>query len=409
MSSDTENLAERAKSIVEAQTDNFAELLRLSGLDPQIHLRCANLSGVDFSGCDLRGFDLTGARLLGCRFDGALIAGARFDQAEIDQAGRARDELCPILASDGSQVMSPDGSPVFASRHPVQRTNLRAARDWAKHVSGWQRPERPVSDAHLRAGAVFQDAPFTPEMVIIPPGEFTMGSPPDEPGSSDAEGPQHPVTIPQSFAAGRFAVTFDEWDFAQGDKQWRKVTGLKPRKPDDQGWGRGDRPVIDVSWDDAQAYVKWLRAKTGREYRLLSEAEWEYAARGGTTTPFWWGASITPGQANYYGNYVYEGGGEKGEYRQKTEPVDQFEPNPFGLYQVHGNVYEWVEDRWHETYKDAPTDGSARTTGDSGLRVLRGGSWGYGPQGLRSATRGRGTPGIRDYGIGFRLSRTLNL
>ena len=130
--------------------------------------------------------------------------------------------------------------------------------------------------------------------------------------------------------------------------------------PSDQGWGRGDRPVINVSvnWDDAEAYLKWLHCKTGKDYRLPSEAEWEYAARAGTTTPFWWGATITPDQANYDGNYPYAGGA-KGQYRQKTLPVKSFDPNPWGLYQVHGNVWEWVQDTWHDSYHGAPDDGSS--------------------------------------------------
>ena len=379
MSSSFENLSARAKSIAKARTDDFGKLLRLGGLNPQKHLRCANFSGVDFSGCDLRGFDFTGARLHGCVFDGALIAGARFDQAEID---RARFD-------------------------PARRTRLRAAKDWADHVAEWRKPEALLSDAHLPAGAVFQDAPFAPDMVVIPPGQFTMGSPPGEVQRYEDESPRRMVTIPQAFAAGRCAVTFEEWDFAQMDKSWGRITGVTARKPKDEGWGRGNRPVINVSWEDAQAYVRWLRAKTARDYRLLSEAEWEYAARAGTTTPFWWGSSIAPDQANYNGNYVYDGGGEKGDYRQKTVPVDQFRPNPFGLYQIHGNIWEWVEDCWNRTYAGAPTDGSAWTAGDIRIRVLRGGSLNFAPRFLRSACRFRNRPDFQYYDVGFRLARTL--
>jgi len=189
----------------------------------------------------------------------------------------------------------------------------------------------------------FQDFAEGPEMVVIPPGKFLMGSPEKEPGRFGDEGPEHEVTISKSFAIGRYAVTFEEWDYAQSDKDWRRITGLEPRKPEDEGWGRGNRPVIDVSWDDAHAYMKWLSAKTGHEYRLPYEAEWEYAARAGTETPFWWGASITPDQANYDGNYPY-GDSKKGEFRGRILPVDRFEPNPWGLYQVQGNVWEWCAD-----------------------------------------------------------------
>ena len=234
----------------------------------------------------------------------------------------------------------------------------------------------------------FKDFDAGPEMVVIPAGWFTMGSPPDEPERWDAEGPQHKVTIAKPFAIGRFAVTFAEWDAAQQDKDWKAITGRAARQPADQGWGRGDRPVIDVEWNDAKAYVKWLSKKTGKDYRLPSEAEWEYACRAGTTTPFWWGSSITPEQANYDGSAdPYKGGAKKSEFRQKTLPVQSFELNPWGLYQVHGNVWEWCEDLWHDNYKGVPQDGSAWITEGSTWRVLRGGSWNDNPRALRSAYR----------------------
>ncbi|MEO1277147.1 MAG: SUMF1/EgtB/PvdO family nonheme iron enzyme, partial [Pseudomonadota bacterium] len=175
-----------------------------------------------------------------------------------------------------------------------------------------------------------------PEMVVIPAGEFVMGSPEDEPERSKSEGPQHRVRIARSFALGRYAVTFEEYD------AFCAATGAD--KPNDRSWGRGRRPAINVSWDDANAYCAWLSEQTGADYRLPSEAEWEYACRAGTETPFWWGREITPEQANYHGNFVYAGGGAKGVYREKTEPVDAFEPNPWGLYQTHGNVLEWCQD-----------------------------------------------------------------
>jgi formylglycine-generating enzyme required for sulfatase activity len=260
--------------------------------------------------------------------------------------------------------------------------------------------------------AVFQDAPFAPEMAVIPPGRFTMGSPKDEPGRYGDEGPRHEVTIPRPLAVGRYAVTFEEWDFAQDDKDWAAATGTKPRKPNDEQWGRGRRPVIDVSWDDAKAYATWLSHRTGQAYRLLSEAEWEYACRAGTATPFSWGGSITPEQANYNGDFIYEGGGAKGEYRAKTVPVDSFEPNPWGLYQMHGNVWEWCEDHWRDSYKKKPerlkVTGGAWTTRSGGSRVLRGGAWDVYPAFLRAAVRGRGDSGGRSGSVGFRVARTLN-
>jgi formylglycine-generating enzyme required for sulfatase activity len=165
--------------------------------------------------------------------------------------------------------------------------------------------------------------------------------------------------------------------------------------------------VINVSWDDAKAYVAFLSKTTGKSYRLLSESEWEYAARAGTATPFWWGSTISTSEANYDGNYTYNNG-PKGEYRQRTVPVDSFAANPFGLYNVHGNVYQWVEDCYHDSYAGAPVDGKAVTAGDCSYRVFRGGSWNYNPAYLRAASRYGVNPVYRGNFFGFRLARTLN-
>jgi formylglycine-generating enzyme required for sulfatase activity len=224
-------------------------------------------------------------------------------------------------------------------------------------------------------------------MVVGPAGTFMMGSPASEPGHSTDEGPQHSVTIGKPFAVGRFAVTFDEWDACVADG------GCNGYRPSDQGWGRGRRPVINVSWDGAKAYVAWLSHKTGKTYRLLSEAEREYVTRAGTTTPFWWGRSISKSQVNYAD--------------RKTVPVDAFPPNSWGLYQVHGNVYDWVEDCYYDSYADAPSDGSARVSGDCSRRVVRGGSWYDYPGRLRSAYRDRNAADNRSYLFGFRVGRTL--
>ena len=254
------------------------------------------------------------------------------------------------------------------------------------------------------SGESFKDCPECPEMVVVPAGSFTMGSPESEPQRESYEGPQHRVTIAKPFAVGKFAVTFAEWDACVAGG------GCGGYKPKDNGWGRGNRPAINVSWEDAKAYVTWLAKKTGVSYRLLSEAEHEYAARAGTTTPFWWGSSITPDQAAYNSTAApYKGGGRKGEYRAKTVPVNSFKPNPWGLYQVHGNVYEWLGDCWNENYSNAPTDGSVWTAGDCSKRVLRGGSWGSDPQYLRAALRApRAYPSNRWDTDGFRVARTIN-
>jgi len=238
-------------------------------------------------------------------------------------------------------------------------------------------------------------------MVVAPAGSFTMGSPDGEVGRDDSETPIHSVTLATPFAVGRFAVTFDEWDACVSGG------GCNGFKPADQGWGRGRRPVINVSWDDAKAYVDWLSKITGKSYRLLSEAEREYVARAGTTTPFWWGSSILTSQANYDGSLTY-GGGPEGEYRRQTVPADSFTANLWGLYQVHGNVWEWVEDNSHPNYQGAPVDGSAWKVDNPSLRVLRGGSWYNDPKLLRSAVRSKRPPDYRNSDVGFRVARTLS-
>ena len=244
----------------------------------------------------------------------------------------------------------------------------------------------------------FKDCLNCPEMVVIPAGSFTMGSAEDEPEREHGE-TLHEVTISKPFAAGSSAVTFAEWDVCVAEG------GCGGHRPGDQGWGRGDMPVINVNWIHAKAYTAWLSNKTGKEYRLLSEAEREYAARAGAATPFWWGTAITPERANYDGTYIYAGGGAGGQYRQRTLPVKSFQPNPWGLYQVHGNVWKWTEDCWHGNYDGAPRDGSARTDGTCAYRVLRGGSWYLGPRALRSACRDQGSEWIRSRFRGFRVAR----
>jgi formylglycine-generating enzyme required for sulfatase activity len=268
-------------------------------------------------------------------------------------------------------------------------------------------PLSPERERALKPKDAFRECATCREMVVVSAGSFTMGSPLSEAGRSDNEGPPHVVTFARPFAVGRFAVTFDEWDACVADG------GCNGYKPSDQGWGRGQRPVTNVSWDDAKKYAAWLSRKTGKTYRLLSEAEREYVTRAGTTTPFWWGSSISKNQANY--DYSYSYGDAESESLPKLQgkmeagPVDSFQPNPWGLYQVHGNVWEWVEDCWNESYQDAPSDGSVWTSsGDCRRRVLRGGSWSSYPQHLRSASRqGRDRTDLRDRHTGFRVGRTL--
>jgi formylglycine-generating enzyme required for sulfatase activity len=284
----------------------------------------------------------------------------------------------------------------------------------------------PLSVAEERAlqpQDTFKECHDCPEMLVVPPGSFMMGSPESEPERESwqkgTESPQIKVTVARPFAAAKFSVTRGEFAkfvnqtgyeiedgcYAYSGSEWRLQRTLSWRSP---GFTQDDQhPVVCVNWDDAKAYVAWLSHKTGATYRLLSEAEREYVTRAGTTTPFWWGTSITPRQANYNGNSTYAGGGLAGEYRRRTVPVDSFEANPFGLYNVHGNVWEWTEDCWNESNADNPANGSARVTGDCSHRVVRGGSWGSLAWRLRAAVRGWDSTDVRDYFYGFRVARKL--
>jgi formylglycine-generating enzyme required for sulfatase activity len=230
-------------------------------------------------------------------------------------------------------------------------------------------------------------------MVVVPARSFIMGSPETEAGRSRYEGPQHRVIFAKPFAVGKYELTFDEWDACVAD-------GGCKHKPGDEGWGRGRRPVIKVSWDDARAYVAWLAKKTGKGYRLLSEAEWEYAARAGSTTAYPWGQEPGTNRANFSGSGSQWSG-------EQTAPVGRFKANAFGLFDMIGNVWEWTQDCWNDSYAGAPKDGSAWLKGDCGRRVVRGGSWVYGPENARAAFRFRDGPGGRYSFLGFRLARTL--
>ena len=196
-------------------------------------------------------------------------------------------------------------------------------------------------------------------------------------------------------AVGRFEVTFAEWDVCV-------AAGGCRRRPDDSGWGRGRQPVINVSWADAQQYAGWLARRTNKHYRLLTEAEWEYAARAGSDARYWWGNDAGHGDANCYDC------GSRWDGRQAA-PVGRFFPNPFGLYDMHGNVSEWVEDCYHDRYLDAPNDGTAWTldcTAITDARMVRGGAWRASTNATRSAARSSAWFSYYDNRIGFRIART---
>ena len=270
------------------------------------------------------------------------------------------------------------------AREQAERERLareQEARDRLLIAAGRQEDKEP--------GLRFKDCVGCPELVVVPAGKFRMGSPSGEKGRDKDEGPRHRVTIKRPFAVGVYEVTFGEWEACVSGG------GCNGYRPSDRGWGRGSRPVIHVNWEDAQAYLRWLSRKTGEGYRLLSESEWEYVARAGTETAYHFGGSISPSQANY------------GRNEDKTVPVGSYPANGFGLHDVHGNVWEWVEDCWNKNYRGAPTDGSVWKRGECRRRVVRGGAWNDPPGSLRSADRGGSGAGNRNVGSGFRIARTL--
>lgn len=237
----------------------------------------------------------------------------------------------------------------------------------------------------------------TLDIVLIPGGTFLMGSPEDELDRRESEGPQHQVSL-EPFFMGRYPIT---------QAQWRAVTSLPQveRKLDpDPSYFKGDnRPVERVSWHEAMEFCDRLSKKLGQPYTLPSEAQWEYACRAGTSTTFHFGETITTDLANYNGNYTY-GLGPKGTYRRELTEVDSFPPNAFGLYDMHGNVWEWCLDQYHENYRGAPTDGSAWMAGSYSSRpIRRGGSWFDDPRNCRCASRYTNNPTFRLDLNGFRV------
>jgi formylglycine-generating enzyme required for sulfatase activity len=253
-------------------------------------------------------------------------------------------------------------------------------------------------------GETFRECEDCPTMVVIPAGKAMLGSPPGEPGRKTGEVAPHEVDIARPFAVARHATTFDEWDACIADG------GCNARRPGDYGFGRKNRPVILVSWNDAEAYVDWLKRKTGAPYRLLSEAEWEYAARGCASlkcpySAFWFG-SIRPELAVYDSRFAYDGS-PKANAALKTAPADSGAPNPFGLYNMLGNVRQWAADCWNATPPAARSDGAPLLSGDCDERATRGGSWSDQPGDLRAAARSWESIDERSPYIGFRVGRTL--
>jgi formylglycine-generating enzyme required for sulfatase activity len=250
-------------------------------------------------------------------------------------------------------------------------------------------PAKPVVGVYLsgrKPGDVFRDCADCPEMVVIPRGRFRMGD-----LSGDGRGnekPVHRVSIDYVFAVGKYEVTQDEWVWVMGSNP--SYVGVNSEKG-------GRKPVEEISWNDAQNFVRKLSLKTGKTYRLLSESEWEYVARSGSSTKYSFGNEIVFDDANFNNFFL------------STQRVGSFRANEFGLHDMHGNVWEWVEDCWHDNYQGSTKDGSPWTIGGScSKRVLRGGSWKVGPRDLRAAVRSRDVADIQDEYSGFRVARTLS-
>ncbi len=236
--------------------------------------------------------------------------------------------------------------------------------------------------APAKPGAIFKDCDSCPEMVVVPPGRYEMGG-------------TRRITLSRPFAVGRTEISFAQWDACVAE------SGCTHR-PDDESWGRGNQPVMNVNWHDAKQYVAWLARKTGKNYRLLSEAEWEYAARAGTTTAFYWGNSED--DVCQYANVFKE---SEGCGTRRTSPVASKQPNAFGLFDMLGNLWEWVEDCFQDGIDGVPGDGNALTTGGCDQRVVRGGAWGSSAYAARSSYRIGNRSNFRDDGFGFRVARTF--
>jgi len=327
----------RLARLLAAEASDFNELVVLAGLDPTRDFRHTDLAGTTMVGADLRGYDFSYSDFRDVDLTHASIAGALFEGADL--AG----------------------------------TNLGKANG--------------VSEAILNF-AVLQDAPFAPQMVVIPAGSFVMGSPADEDGRHDNEGPQHEVTIAQRFAMGRYPVTFEEYDYF--------CEAVEREKPADESWGRGLRPVINVNQENANEYIAWLSHVTGHQYRLPTEAEWEYSCRAGSKTRFSWGDIASSSTANY--------GRSRGDWM--TTEVGSYPANAWGLYDMHGNVLELVQDHGSNRYQDAPADGSAVEAGSD--RWLRGGDFHQQESGIRSAARFLEPSSEGSWNVGFRVARTLS-
>ena len=369
---------------------------------------------------------LAAAPAVGADFETGQAAfdSGRFDEAPAERRAAADEGDGRAMPAPGRVHVRGVGAPRnYIEAH--MRFDLAAGRGESAAAQERDAPaaemtaER-VASAHERAarrqpagaGSVFRDCRHCPEMVVVPPGRFMAGPPTSEEDGHSDEALRHSVTIGSPLAVGVHEVTRGEFGYfasstnrsmrgscwVREDGEWKLRSDRGWRSP---GFSQTDsHPVVCVNWDDARAYVQWLSHETGESYRLLSGSEWEYAARAGTATRYWWGADIGRNRANCDGC----GSRRDGE---STAPVGSFAANGFGLRDVHGNVWEWVQDCWNASYAGAPGDGSAWESGDCSERVVRGGSWSSGPRFLRAAYRSGNVAGNRFDNLGFRVARTL--
>nr|WP_265921462.1 formylglycine-generating enzyme family protein [Cupriavidus nantongensis] len=296
----------------------------------------------------------------------------------------------PRAGATGSGQASRSPAPATASAPPAKAAPPAAARPSTPAPAPAPAP-RAAGDGAVSTTlrtAEIRDCPACPALVTVPAGSFTMGSNASDP----AEKPPHQVAIAQPFAIGRYEVTVEQWNACADAGGCQRIPTVADSAK--------NAPVRDVSWDDAQQYVAWLSKTTGKSYRLPTEAEWEYAARGGSATTYWWGDQMRKGNANC------KDCGDPWS-QDAPAPVGSFAANPYGLHDVNGSVWEWVADCWHSSYKGAPADGRAWNENACGARVIRGGSWREGASYMVSSTRFKYSPSVRQSQNGFRVARDM--
>ena len=365
---------------------------------------------------------------------GGVYGGLQYTRWHAEQRGRAE-----IEANRRADQQRQAEAIKKADEEALEKARAEAEAKRKAEGEAKREPWKPPLDRVLTAdeersitpGQEFQECKDCPRMIVVPAGEFLMGSPASEPGRREFEGPLHKVSLRANFAVGRHAITRDQFKafvdatgyqygescHAQAADGWVDKPGHSFLSP--PGFSQeGDHPVVCVSWKDANAYAKWLSAQTQKTYRLLTEAEREYIARAGTATPYWWGMTVSPEQANFDTQPrpstsprdttapAWERG-EPGVAVGRTQPVGWGLPNPWGIFQVHGNVADWVQDCWNPDYSHTPGDGSAAHGGDCTRRVVRGGAWSSWAEDIRAAYREMAGQDDRFYSVGFRVARDL--